>query len=113
MYVRPQNFKYPSGMHIPENYSGNTFREPIVETDQAEKEIAEEIVKEPEQKTDATATSALLTPKEGFGLRIGSLFGDKGIGSEELLILALILLLADSEDGQDLILFLALLLFIK
>jgi hypothetical protein len=48
---------------------------------------------------------------------VGSLFGrDRGIGTEELLILALILLLSDtgeSEGFDDLILFLILLFFIK
>ena len=110
MYVRPQNYKYPSGMRLPENYSGNTFREPIIEDEVTDTEIAEEVKKESE---DSTVTSALLTQKEGFGLRLGSIFSDKGIGSEDLLILALILLLADSEAGQDLVLFLALLFFIK
>lgn len=113
MYVRPQNYKYPSGMRLPENYSGNTFREPIYEEAHEEKEITEEKSENPKQDADTAETSALLPQKEGFSLRLGSLFGDKGIGSEELLILALILLLADSEDGQDLVLFLVLLFFIK
>ena len=47
--------------------------------------------------------------------RYRTYFGkDGGIGTEELLILALILLLADGSDGfDDLILFLVLLFFIK
>jgi hypothetical protein len=61
------------------------------------------------------AEEASLLSKRGSGLRLGSLFGkDGGIGTEELLILALILLLADGSDGfDDLILFLVLLFFIK
>ena len=113
MYVRPQNYKYPSGMRLPENYSGNTFREQSQEENQ-EEEVIEEVKEEiKEASPDTTQTAALLTQKEGFGLRLGSLFGNKGIGSEELLILALILLLADSDGCDDLVLFLVLLFFIK
>jgi hypothetical protein len=109
MYVRPQSYKYPSGMRLPENYSGNTFREQPPEEVQ-EEETAEAVKEEAEE---ATQTAALLTQKDGFGLRLSSLFGGKGIGSEELLILALILLLADSDGCEDLVLFLVLLFFIK
>ena len=107
MYVRPPSYKYPSGMRLPENYSGNTFR------DQPQEESQEEEAATATKVEDSAQTAALLTQKSGFGLRLGSLFGNKGIGSEELLILALILLLADSDGSEDLVLFLVLLFFIK
>ena len=66
------------------------------------------------QDSDQAEQASLLSPRP-FRLRLGSILGKKnGIGTEELLILALILLLSDNDDGfDDLILFLALLFFIK
>ena len=115
MYVRPQNYRYPTGVRLPENYSGNTFRQPPeAVSEEAEAAAVEpETVEKKEEADESIETAALLPRKEGFGLRLSSLFGGKGIGSEELLILALILLLADSEGNDDLILFLVLLFFIK
>ncbi len=123
MYVRPQSYRYPSGVRLPENYSGNTFRELPVEEEAPSEEAAapepqdtaEQVVdSSPEQKSDNTQSAALLS-NHGFRLRLGSLFGNSngGIGTEELLIIALILLLSDSNSNDDLILFLVLLLFIK
>lgn len=110
MYARPSGYRYPSqSLRVPSNYSGNTFRE---------EEREETPVKAQEEalptESEETVESSLLS-KRGFGLRLGSLFGKGGgIGTEELLILALILLLADGSDGfDDLILFLLLLFFIK
>lgn len=114
MYVRPPSYKYPSGMRLPENYSGNTFRESVDEEPVAEAEAeTEAALEEKKEREESAETAALLSQKDGFGLRLSSLFGSKGIGGEELLILALILLLADSEGCDDLILFLVLLFFIK
>ena len=112
MYVRPQmqNNKYTHEVKLPENYGGSTFREPP----------PEHIVQETQGETnDTEQTAAALEVKEAatpagspMKLRLGSLFGNK-IGSEEILILALILLLCDSEENDDLVLFLILLFFIK
>ena len=110
MYVRPQNYKYPAGMRLPENYAGNAFRE-ANESIEAKAEEVSEVKDAPPDESKETA--ALLPRKEGFGLRLSSIFGDRGFGNEELLILGLILLLADGEGCDDLILFLALLFFIK
>lgn len=110
MYVRPQNYKYPSGMRLPENYAGNAFRD-TNESIEIKAEESPEPQSAPAEESKETA--ALLPHKEGFGLRLGSIFGDRGFGNEELLILGLILLLADGEGCDDLILFLALLFFIK
>jgi hypothetical protein len=106
-------------MRVPENYSGNTFREPT----EAKQEDPSDAVDLPtsEEKSDDKAEqndscAALIEPRLPR-FRIGSLFGkDRGIGTEELLILALILLLSDTDDSDgfdDLILFLVLLFFIK
>ena len=111
MYVRPPSYRYQAPMRVPENYSGNTFRE---EPDVAEPETEVETV---EITSEESAAKPALLSQKGFSLRLGSLFGrDRGIGTEELLILALILLLSDTGDGEgfdDLILFLILLFFIK
>jgi hypothetical protein len=118
MYARPSGYRYPNQpLRVPDNYGGNAFRE-SKESDEAEKQeieaSAEVISREEAPKGEQTEEASLLS-KRGFGLRLGSLFGKGGsIGTEELLILALILLLADGSDGfDDLILFLVLLFFIK
>ena len=120
MYVRPQNYRYTSEVRLPENYSGNTFREPMISDSQIsesnsveDSDDASDIADLPEERKD-DKTAALL-PRSNFKLRLGSVFGGEksGIGTEELLILALILLLANGNENDDLTLFLILLLFIK
>lgn len=116
MYVRPQNFRYPTGVRLPENYSGNTFREstePPEEQEVRDEPTADTAAEAAENSGELSETAALLTEKSNFGLRLSSIFGKSGIGTEELLILALILLLADGDDNEDMILFLLLLFFIK
>ncbi len=117
MYVRPQNYRYPSGVRLPENYSGNTFREPMEEPEEeapvSEQSESNEAPPQREAPKEAQETASLLSPS-GFRLRLNSLFGGNGkIGTEELLIIAIILLLSDSDGNDDLILFLILLFFIK
>ena len=121
MYVRPQNYRYSNPVRVPDNYAGNAFRNntepeaPI--TDTVGQEVVEPILEssaEPAPENESVPAS--LKEERGFRLRLGSLFGKNGsIGTEELLILALILLLADgdSDSFDDVILFLALLFFIK
>lgn len=126
MYVRPPNYRYPNSVRVPDNYAGNAFRPPsepeLPAPDEPKEELtsADEVV-EPmlEAKSESAekdnVQASLLEPR-GFRLRLNSLFGKGGsIGTEELLILALILLIADGDGDSfdDLILFLALLLFIK
>lgn len=128
MYVRPPNYRYPPSVRVPENYGGSAFREPpqpVVNTTEvpedaqgkqilAEEELAASAA-EPKEESEKSEQASLLSP-HGFHLRLGSLFGkDRGIGTEELLIIALIILLADNDSGNfdDLILMLALLFFIK
>ena len=112
MYVRPQpqNYKYSQEVRLPENYGGSTFREAPQESPMQE---VIENVNETEQTAEAVeAKEAVLPASSPLKLRLGSLFGGK-IGTEEILILALILLLCDSEENDDLVLFLILLFFIK
>lgn len=119
MYVRPPSYRYQAPMRVPENYSGNIFREaPKSEVREKAEDapiVAEEVVSK-EESTSGEATPALLGWRS-FRLRLPSIFGrEGGIGGEELLILALILLLSDAGDGEgfdDLIFFLILLFFIK
>ena len=114
MYVRPQGYRYPSGVRLPENYGGSAFSDaPPIE--EAESTPIEEASATAEEKSDAPAKeTAALLPTSGFRLRLGSLFGkNSSIGTEELLIIALILLLSDSEGNDDLVLFLVLLFFIR
>lgn len=112
MYVRPQpqNYKYSQEVRLPENYGGSTFREAPQEP--PTQETVDEMT-ETEQTAEAVeAKEAVLPASSPLKLRLGSLFGGK-IGTEEILILALILLLCDSEENDDLVLFLILLFFIK
>ena len=121
MYARPSGYRYPNQpLRVPDNYGGNAFRETKdnTENDQAAKQeeaASAEVVINEEASQGEKAQEASLLSRRGFGLRLSSLFGKNGgIGTEELLILALILLLADGGDGfDDLILFLVLLFFIK
>ena len=122
MYVRPPTYRYPPSVRLPDNYSGNAFREqetPPLLPDPTEPEApsksSESDISESEQEPAKAAPTSLLSP-HSFRLRLGSVFGKKGgIGTEDLLIIALILLLSDndSDSFDDLILFLALLFFIK
>ena len=115
MYVRPQGYRYPSGVRLPENYGGSAFSDaPSIEAE-AEPAPTEEASATAEEKNDASSKeTAALLPTSGFRLRLGSLFGkNSSIGTEELLIIALILLLSDSEGNDDLVLFLVLLFFIR
>ena len=111
MYVRPQGYPSSGGVQLPRNYSGSAFREPL---NSVEEEISEEEATPTEEKEPVSAppedTEALLKQKSPEPT---SLFGTGGIGSEEILLLALILLLSDSDIGDELILFLVLLFFIK
>ena len=120
---------YPDGFTVPENYSGNAFRESIAETDYPIEEspsdtVVEEVVKEQvaDVAQEAVEPAAKifeekhkrggsLFSRSGFGFNIGNLFGG-GIGFEELLIIGLIFLIAQSENNEDIIVLLALLLFI-
>ena len=114
MYVRPQGYRYPEGVRLPKNYGGSAFSEQSRPEEPAEAEEAA-VVKDksadpPLSSTEGESAEALLYREDKRGT---SSLGLRGLGSEELLLFALILLLSDSDIGDDLILFLILLFFIK
>ena len=119
MYVRPQGYRYTNEIRLPENYSGNTFREPPLLIKDPEEPTDPQTIEEPKalpEIADKSDNDEKILPVSSTVRKspFGSLFGLKGgIGTEELLILALVLLLSDGESNDDLILFLALLLFVK
>ncbi len=126
MYTsRPRYGRYSSELNIPENYSGNAFRQDATRSEPEEipaqtadahddeaKEATEVFSEVTEGEENRTERSPRKRKGTGFGLDIGKLFGG-GIGSEELLIVALILLMAQGDGNDDMILLLALLLFVK
>ena len=106
MYYRQQNTR----IRVPSNYSGNAFSEPIEEKNEARtEEIIASTLPDPRPAEEPKNTEASLNMQ---GKGIGSLLGGR-IGSEELLLLALIWLLADTEGGSEVIWLLLILLFIK
>ena len=125
---------YSKGFAVPENYSGNAFRESGTERVYEEKSISvpdtdADEVKEVVEVKDTAAAEGVSEPvakifeKEqkrkgsglfgsGFGFNVGNIFKG-GIGFEELLIIGLIFLIAQSDNNDDIIVLLALLLFIN
>ena len=122
---RPRYSRYTSQINVPENYSGNAFRgvgedSEVIEVEASERdEVTEQELLEDDHSSEDRATDSIAVHKkasdskgEPFGLDIGRLFKG-GIGFEELLIVGLILLMAQGEENDDIVLLLALLLFIK
>lgn len=108
MYVKPPRRQFQKGMYVPDNYHGTAFAE-VQETDgqPAEPRQAEVSASSP----DAMPT----VPKQEGGL-LSSLFsGFGGLRSDDVLLLALIVLLSRSDDGGkgagDILPLLAILLF--
>lgn len=114
MYTRYPNTRFPSHVRVPAHYSGNAFPPPDSDAPQDPPIMAQEPEKtEAHQETDtpsATPTGLLHLPK--LHLDIKSLFSG-GIGTEELLLLGMILLLLGNEGSEDIILLLVLLFFIR
>ena len=119
MYTRSHG-RFPRGMRVPENYSGNAFRveseHPIVEdpsTGEAPVTEREQEAAEARAKEEA-APAGLSLPRFRFssGGLLSRLTGG-GIGFEELLLVGLILLLSEDGGNDDLILLLILLLFVS
>ena len=107
----------PRGTDLPRNYSGNAFRyppirtesEPLVEQVTVETPTGEEEAREtqPAEAASAVAQSGDETLTRHLSL---PLFGGRGIGSEELLLLGMLLLLG-GEGQNELMMCLLLLLF--
>lgn len=111
MYVRPQSYPASAGVRLPKNYGGSTFRENVealCEDSTEHSGSAQEPMGAVPALKDECSACKNEEPPAG-----ASLFGQNGIGSEELLLLALILLLSQSDIGDELILLLVLLLFVK
>ena len=98
MYTRPQNSRQGSkGIAIPENYSGSAFVNQAIARDEPEEYIAPESDAVIQADTSPSKKPPLL----------------EGIGGEEILILGLIFLLSQSDEGNDLLPILIILLFLK
>ena len=122
MYTRPippasSDRMDSRGLQIPPHYSGNAFREipPPPPTEEISDDISE-VMKFPEPSPDPPIEEPSLptsAKKSGKGIHFDfkHLFSG-GIGTEELLILGVLLLLSQGEDNDDIFLFLILLLFI-
>ena len=142
MYSRYPNYRFAGGVRLPENYSGNAFVQAGKDkADTAEKVSAEPsavpldaietgresaiesaVEQEARENGEATyeseRTAEVMKPlqkrvrRPAFKFDIGRIFSG-GFGFEELLIIALILVISQGESEDDVIvLLLALLLFI-
>ena len=121
MYSRYPNYRF-GGIKIPENYSGSAFAEPppreaVREAATDVEPSAESIDRIAETDTAVSSTPTLPPKREraasplGFRFDLGRIFSG-GIGFEELLILAVILLVSQQEGQKDLIFLLLILLFV-
>ncbi|MBO5939224.1 MAG: hypothetical protein J6Q82_06985 [Clostridia bacterium] len=121
MYSRRElGDRYP---RVPRNYSGNAFREeappapsePIEITDAAK--TAESIEEAPPTELAPTGEESIPAARSGLFSHTGALGGlfrqGGSIGSEELLLLGLILLLSQNETQDDLLPLLLILLLIR
>ena len=116
-------------MRIPINYSGSAFSEQDSDTNEileneagrGEASVSPQSVKDTSDEiTDTSVTNSSPSPDESpstptsilRSLSSGSFLGGR-IASEELLILALVFLLSDTDADNDIIWLLLLLLFIK
>ena len=122
MYTRSPTSDRSRDLHIPRNYSGNAFAPPQAPPQEEIEEVmgVEETTipadapsppSAEESSPEQAAPAAKLFPSLGISSRISRLFGN--LGTEELLILGVILLLAGNEGIDDLLLLLILLLFIR
>ena len=130
MYYRSQGYRYGRDMRIPINYGGNAFttedtnrdeqiitinsnQEDDIESSNANPALNTEKEAEPKIVNESNSSEEQKTTPTSIFKSLGStsLFGR--IGSEELLIIALIFLLSDTDSENDIIWLLLLLLFIK
>ena len=112
-YYRSQGYRYPQEIRIPSNYGGSAFSSEEAPS-RPENNVIEAVAEETElQSEEQEVKSSKDAPASLFkGFNPSSLLGGR-IGTEELLILAVILLIADSDGSGDIIWLLLLLLFIK
>ena len=122
MYYRPQGYRYPREMNLPSNYGGNAFQkiEPYPDEKDEEESAARELDAEVERKESEIESNKASEASEKNekpvsllgGIKQGSFLGGR-IGSEELLIIAIIFLLSDADGSDDIVWLLLLSLFIK
>lgn len=117
MYVRNPQGRFPRAVSIPQNYAGNAFREPIEAPEGFAEGESEKMPKRDEsnaEKADGTNTApAALLGKEKSEKNSLLPLGSLNIGSEDLLLIGLIILMASDGGGNDLLYLLILLLFLK
>ena len=112
MYVKPPR-RQLHGTYVPDNYNGTAFAEPLEEHESREAEPQESVQ---EQASLTLPASAVTEKSEQPGL-LSSLFSGFGdLHSDDLLLLALILLLSRAGDeskhaSSEILPLLALLLF--
>ena len=112
MYVKPPR-RQLHGTYVPDNYNGTAFSEPLEEQESREAEPQEPMQ---EQASLTLPASAVTEKSEQPGL-LSSLFSGFGdLHSDDLLLLALILLLSRAGDegkhaSSEILPLLALLLF--
>ena len=113
MYSRPHR-QSEQPIHVPENYSGCAFSPALDDRSQNPQtvpNIAAEVPPPPKEKELPKSQSGIKT--DVTALFSGPLNMLGGVRFEELLLIGLIILLARTEQGSDVILWLALLLFCK
>ena len=94
MYVKPPRRQIQAGMFVPDNYHGTAF------TEQEAKEYTEEKqAEQPQAEHTAAVTDAAATSKEAGGPFMGLFSGLGSLRSDDILLLALIVLLARSDEG--------------
>lgn len=96
MYVKPSN-RQIRGMYVPENYNGTTFTDPAPEQDTPE--VSLQAPSEPQTATLPEAVPAAKTQKNAAQAGLFSGLGLGGLRSDDLLLLALIVLMSRT-DGQ-------------
>ena len=116
MYYRAQGYPYQKNINIPPNYRGNAFYDSPAEKTEKENSPNTTLSEQnPQNSTDEQEENSVQVhaePTTDTGIfKQGSLLGK--IGSEELLLLAIIFLISDSEGSDDILWLLILLLFIK
>lgn len=119
MYSRPPSpmGRFPRGVRVPENYSGNAFtsekpQEPEPQEEQKREPPVIEASSEAIEESDPSKKKEEKRP--AFKFDIGRFFsGNRGFGMEDFLIIALVLLLAQNDTDDDTLIFLILLLFIR
>ncbi len=119
MYNRQHGQRRPPT--VPQNYSGNAFyRVPYSEPEPAEEPLPMPEPEPVEAVFDASECEECGTcpphdgpqaPSSSLPFNLGGKLFPRGLGSEELLILALILMTSQSEDGNEILFYLILLLF--